>query len=141
MKKRSVKIRLTLWYTALMALMAALVLAFVWGISSSVAVQSDVDYLSQTVRANLRQVSLAEDGSLELGEGFAFLQDGAYTVVYSQSGALLAGQLPQPVTSVSEPFVNGLTRPVETGQGAYYVLDLWLASGWEEGSAGVPNLK
>ena len=133
MKKRSVKIRLTLWYTALMALMAALVLAFVWGISSSVAVQSDVDYLSQTVRANLRQVSLAEDGSLDLGEGFAFLQDGVYTVVYSQSGALLAGQLPQPVTSVSEPFVNGLTRPVETEQGSYYVLDFWLASGWEAG--------
>ena len=133
MKHRSIKVRLTAWYTVLMALMAILVLAFVWGISSSVVVQSDVDYLSQTVRSNLRQVSQTAEGSLELGEGFAFLQDGVYTVVYSQSGALLAGQLPQPFTSVSEPFVNGLTRPVDTPQGQYYVLDFWLASGWESG--------
>ena len=40
MRRRSVKVRLTIWYTALMVLMAALVLAFVAMISSSVASQS-----------------------------------------------------------------------------------------------------
>ena len=113
MRRRSVKVRLTIWYTALMVLMAALVLAFVAMISSSVASQSSRTYLSQVVRGNLDQVSLV-DGSLQLGEEFTFLQDGVYTVVYSQSGALLAGQLPQPFSTVSEPFVNGLTRPVDT---------------------------
>ena len=132
MRRRSVKVRLTIWYTALMVLMAALVLAFVAMISSSVASQSSRTYLSQVVRDNLDQVSLV-DGSLQLGEEFTFLQDGVYTVVYSQSGALLAGQLPQPFSTVSEPFVNGLTRPVDTDQGEYYVLDFWVPSGWESG--------
>ncbi len=132
MRRRSVKVRLTIWYTALMVLMAALVLAFVAMISSSVASQSSRTYLSQVVRGNLDQVSLV-DGSLQLGEEFTFLQDGVYTVVYSQSGALLAGQLPQPFSTVSEPFVNGLTRPVDTDQGEYYVLDFWVPSGWESG--------
>ena len=132
MRRRSVKVRLTIWYTALMVLMAALVLAFVAMISSSVASQSSRTYLSQVVRGNLDQVSLV-DGSLQLGEEFTFLQDGVYTVVYSQSGALLAGQLPQPFSTVSEPFVNGLTRPVDTDQGEYYVLDFWVPSGGESG--------
>ena len=57
MRKRSIKVRITVWYTALMVLMAAMVLAFVVAISSSVTVQTDLTYLSQTVRGNLNQVS------------------------------------------------------------------------------------
>ena len=53
MRKRSIKVRITVWYTALMVLMAAMVLAFVVAISSSVTVQTDLTYLSQTVRGNL----------------------------------------------------------------------------------------
>ena len=106
MRKRSIKVRITVWYTALMVLMAAMVLAFVVAISSSVTVQTDLTYLSQTVRGNLNQVSL-QDGALELGADFSFVQGGVYTVVYSESGALLAGQLPQPILPVSEPFQNG----------------------------------
>ena len=34
---------------------------------------------------------------------------------------------------MSEPFVNGLTRPVDTDQGEYYVMDFWVPSGWESG--------
>lgn len=132
MKERSIKVQLTLWYAALMTLMAAMVLGFVLVISSSVSVQTTQDNLLQTVRGNLTQVSW-ENGSLQIGEEFRFLQNGVYTVVYSQNGALLAGQLPQPFSAVSEPFQNGLIRPVDTGVGEYYVLDFWVPSGWEAG--------
>lgn len=132
MKGRSIKVQLTLWYAALMTLMAAMVLGFVLVISSSVSVQTTQDNLLQAVRGNLTQVSW-ENGSLQVGEEFRFLQNGVYTVVYSQNGALLAGQLPQPFSSVSEPFQNGLIRPVDTGVGEYYVLDFWVPSGWEAG--------
>ena len=44
MRKRSIKVRITVWYTALMVLMAAMVLAFVVAISSSVTVQTDLTY-------------------------------------------------------------------------------------------------
>ena len=132
MKGRSIKVQLTLWYAALMTVMAAMVLGFVLVISSSVSVQTTQDNLLQAVRGNLAQVSW-ENGSLQVGEEFRFLQNGVYTVVYSQNGALLAGQLPQPFSSVSEPFQNGLIRPVDTGVGEYYVLDFWVPSGWEAG--------
>ncbi len=132
MKKASIKLCVTAWYTVLMAAMAAVVLGFLVVISSTVATRTAMEGLAQEVWGNLEQVAL-RDGKLELGESFRFLKNGVYTVVYSQSGTLLAGQLPQPFTQMTVPFENGLTRPVDVGEESYYILDLWVPSGWEEG--------
>ena len=132
MKRLSVKIKITIWYALLMALMAALLLAFLLGISGSVSAQTAMSQLESTVRGNLSQVSLGEGGALQLGEGFQFYQNGVYTQVYSQSGALLAGQTPVSLTG-TEDFQNGLTRPVSVEGQRYYVLDFWVPSGWEGG--------
>lgn len=132
MKRRSVQVRLTLWYTLLMAGMAGLLLVFLLVISGAVSRQTAMDQLETTLRENLSQVSLGADGSLQLGEDFSFYQNGVYTLVYSQSQALLAGQVPVSFTA-SEPFQNGQTRPVDGEGGQYYVLDFWVPQGWESG--------
>ena len=132
MKRRSVQARLTLWYTLLMAGMAGLLLVFLLVISGAVSRQTAMDQLETTLRENLSQVSLGDDGSLQLGEDFSFYQNGVYTLVYSQSQALLAGQVPVSFTA-SEPFQNGQTRPVDGEGGQYYVLDFWVPQGWESG--------
>lgn len=132
MKRRSVQVRLTLWYTLLMAGMAGLLLVFLLVISGAVSRQTAMDQLETTLRENLSQVSLGDDGSLQLGEDFSFYQNGVYTLVYSQSQALLAGQVPVSFTA-SEPFRNGQTRPVDGEGGRYYVLDFWVPQGWESG--------
>ena len=129
MKRLSVNGRMTVWYTALMAVMAVLMLVFLLAISSSVATGTAMDQLSQTLRSNLAQVTRV-DGLLQFGDGFAFSQNGVTTLIYSENGTLLAGQVPVNLTGVDEPFENGLTRPVD-GQGTrYYVLDLRLPLGW-----------
>ena len=137
MKRRSVQVRLTLWYTLLMAGMAGLLLVFLLVISGAVSRQTAMDQLETTLRENLSQVSLGDDGSLQLGEDFSFYQNGVYTLVYSQSQAV-AGALeqsqPVPVSfTASEPFQNGQTRPVDGEGGRYYVLDFWVPQGWESG--------
>ena len=71
MKRLSVKGRMTVWYTALMAVMAVMMLVFLLAISSSVATGTAMDQLSQTLRGNLTQVT-REDGLLQFGDGFAF---------------------------------------------------------------------
>ena len=107
MRKLSVKVKITGWYLLLMTIMAGLLLAFLVAVSGSVSTQTAMDQLEQTVRANLRQVDMA-DGSLQFGENFLFYDNGVYTLIYSQSEALLAGQVPVGFTA-SEPFQNGLT--------------------------------
>ncbi len=131
MKRLNVKVKITIWYLLLMVLMAGLLLGFLLLISGSVSTQTAMDQLSQTVRGNLNQISMV-DGSLQLGEDFHFYSDGVYSLVYSQSEALLAGQVPVSFTA-SEPFQNGLTRPVSVGSTRYYILDFWVPLGWDSG--------
>ena len=131
MKKLSVKVKITIWYLLLMGLMAGLLLAFQMVISGTVTSQTAMDQLSRTVRADLGQVSLV-DGQLQLGEEFHFYENGVYTLVYSKYETLLAGQVPVGFTA-AEPFQNGLTRPVDADGRRYYVMDLWLAQGWDDG--------
>lgn len=131
MKRMNVKIKITIWYLLLMTLMAGLLLGFLLLISGTVSTQTAMRQLSQTVRSNLGQISMT-DGSLQLGEGFHFYSDGVYSLVYSQSEALLAGQVPVSFTA-EEPFQNGLTRPVSVGAARYYVLDFWVPLGWDGG--------
>lgn len=131
MRQLTVKSRLTIWLTLLMALLAGLLLAFTLSISSAVATRSATEQLSQAVRDELPMISLTE-GRLTLADGFLFHRSGVSILIYSSSEALLAGQVPVAFTA-AEAFQNGLTRTVSCGQDRYLVLDLWLASGWEDG--------
>ncbi len=130
MRKISVKVKITIWYLLLMFLMAALLLGFLLTISDSVSAQTSMEQLDQTVRENIGQVTLEEDGSFAIGEDFIFYSNGVYTLVYSQNESLLAGQVPVAFT-VEEPFQNGLTRLVDAGDTQFYVLDLQLTLSWE----------
>lgn len=131
MKNLSVKVRITLWLTWLMGLLAMLLIAFVLAISKVAATETAMSQLSQTVQSNLRQTNMVR-GFLELGDDFSFYQNGVSTLIYSQDKALLAGRIPISFT-VEESFQNGLTRVVSSGNEKYLVLDLWLPMGWENG--------
>ena len=131
MKRMSVKRKLTLWVTAMMAVLFVLLLAFMLAISRQVVYQTAMQTLSDTVQSNLSQVSL-ENGTLQVGDGFVYSHGGVSTLVYSQNETLLAGQVPVGFTAQA-PFQNGLTRIVDAGGQDYLVMDLWMPSGWDNG--------
>ena len=130
MKPRSIKTRITLWITLLVVALFSLMLLFAFSMSSSVVQRTARQQLADAVRANAAMVSFA-DGQFAAGEGFAFSRSGVSCLVYSKAEALLAGQLPVGF-SASVPFENGTLRTVESG-GGWYLLDLWVADGWENG--------
>lgn len=131
MKPRSIKTRITLWITLLVVALFSLMLLFAFSMSSSVVQRTARQQLADAVRANTAMVSFA-DGQFAAGEGFAFSRSGVSCLVYSKAEALLAGQLPVGF-SASVPFENGTLRTVESGGGDWYLLDLWVADGWENG--------
>ena len=131
MKRFSVKLRLTLWITLLMFLLTALVLVCMVAVSRDVVTENAYDQLTSVVQSNISGIS-KENGSLTFAEGFSFTQNGVYTTVYSDAGALLAGQLPLGF-SEGVAFENGISRPVEGENGDFYVLDLHLPFSWEDG--------
>lgn len=131
MKRFSVKLRLTLWITLLMLLLTALVLACMIAVSRDVVTENAYEQLTAVVQGNISGIS-KENGSLTFAEGFSFTQNGVYTTVYSEAGALLAGQLPLGFPE-GVAFENGISRPVEGENGDFYVLDLHLPFSWEDG--------
>ena len=131
MKHLSVKQKLTLWITLLMLLLSTLVLGFMVAVSSSVVTENAYDQLTSAVQNNLSGIS-RENGSLKFSEGFSFTNNGVYTVIYSDSGALLAGQLPLAFPE-GTALENGAIRPVQGVDDSYYALDLWLPFGWQDG--------
>ena len=131
MKNISIKVKITMWYLLLMAIMVIMALGFIFAVSSSVVTQTAMNRISSTVRGNLSQIDFI-DGKLSLSEDFHFYQNGIYTLVYSKNEALLAGQIPVTFTE-NEGFENGLTRIVSTEDDEYYVMDLWRPFDWENG--------
>lgn len=132
MKPSSIKTRITLWITLLVVALFSLMLLFAWAVSSSVVQRTARQQLADTVRANAAFVSLGDDGKLATAQGFAFSRGGVTSLVYSKTEALLAGQLPVGF-SASVPFENGALRTVEVAGADWYLLDLWIAHGWEDG--------
>lgn len=131
MKRFSVKLRLTLWITLLMLLLTTLVLTCMIAVSRDVVTENAYEQLAAVVQGNISGIS-KENGSLTFAEGFSFTQNGVYTTVYSNAGALLAGQLPLGFPE-GVAFENGISRPVEGENGDFYVLDLHLPFSWEDG--------
>lgn len=132
MRNISVKIKITVWLTLLMSLLAVLMLGFTLSVSSRVTFQTCMSQLSHTVQNNMKQITF-ENGRLKLTDGFQFYRYGVSTLVYSQTHSLIAGQVPVSFPA-GEPFQNGLTRTVSAGEDEYLVLDLYYLNSWEEGA-------
>ena len=131
MKSLSVKLKLSIWLTLLMILLASLLLTFLLFISNSVLRQTAMSQLTDSVRSGLGLVSM-ENGKLVLDDRFSFYHNGVSLLIYSKNEALLAGQLPVTFT-IEEPFQNGVIRTVDTGRDQYLILDLWVPFSWEDG--------
>ena len=131
MKFLSVKLKLTLWITSLMFFLVSVVLLSMISITSNVVRENTLDLLSSTIRQNLVSVSM-QNGKLIFDENFNFTYNGVYTLIYSDSNALLAGQPPINLPENIE-FENGITKEVQSIDGEYYILDFWLYFGWEDG--------
>ena len=132
MKKRmSIKLRLTLWFTLFMTLIAALCLGLMIVIGSRVAENEASERLDRIVRSDLGGISY-EDGRLSLDSGFSFYKEGVYTIIYNAGKAMLGGETP-PGFSVTEELQNGVTRTVEGEGETFLIFDLFMPSGWEDG--------
>lgn len=127
----SVKLKLTLWFTAFMAVLAAVCLAMILVISGTVTRNEARQLLTLTVRANIPEVSL-ENGHLSLSPEFQFYSGDVYMMIYNKNMALLTGQTP-PEFPVNTPPENGIFRAVSDGGDGFYIMDFWIPSGWDDG--------
>ncbi|PFX74239.1 histidine kinase dimerization/phospho-acceptor domain-containing protein, partial [Bacillus toyonensis] len=93
MKKLSIKMKVTLWYTGLVVIIMALVLAFILTSSDKVVLFNMKNQLKSTVKDSIEDIKY-KHGQLKIDDEFETLEDGVNILIYSKQGELLAGHNP-----------------------------------------------
>jgi signal transduction histidine kinase len=130
MKKLSIKLRVTLWYSLLMLLLAGLVLGFMGVVSEHLAENSAKNDLTRVVEENMQEVEY-EDGEIEIDDDFAFFKNGVSSIVYSSRGQLVDGHLPKGFRT-DEPLQDNNLHMVSSGGQTFYCYDRQIISQEEE---------
>lgn len=85
--------RVTLWYTGLVVIIMALVLAFILTSSDKVVLFNMKNQLKNTVKDSIEDIKY-KHGQLEIDDEFETLEDGVNILIYSKQGELLVGHNP-----------------------------------------------
>lgn len=93
MKRLSIKMRVTLWYTGLIVIIMALVLAFILTSSDKILLFNMKDQLKSTVKESMEDIEY-KHGQLKIDDDFETLEDGVNISIYSKQGELLVGHSP-----------------------------------------------
>jgi signal transduction histidine kinase len=112
-----IRTKVTLWYTALLAVLLAAVLAFLLRVGGKLALSGSESVLRSVTEEMAGEVEL-ENGAVETDDDFRSTSRGVFIAVFYQS-KLAAGQVPEDLGRLPD-FAAGTLRTA----GAYLVYDL-----------------
>ena len=123
MKKMSLKSRLVLLHTGLMAFVVCVVLALLFSMSSHEILANAENMLEKRVADTVEDIEY-ENGRLDFDSDLMTLEHGVYLSVYDKdSFDLLYGRIPYGF-AYDLPFENGNLRKITAGEVDYYVFDI-----------------
>lgn len=122
----SAKLRLTLWFTLMVIIMAAMVLVFVLIINANAITDDPAGRLVKVVLRNADDVEF-DHGRFDWSDVEVYSR-GVYSVFYSEDGAVLTGALPEGV-DVSLPLRENTVRSLENNGEQYFLYDEYVDMG------------
>lgn len=131
MSRLSIKLRITLFYTAAMVLLLALTLAFLFLVAGYQMTGSSQRLLESSVKQAGNQVEF-EDDYLQIDPEIDLYPDGVTLVLYGPEGTPLLGTPPAQFPA-DTPLVSDQFQEAYSGETRWQVYDLYIAYG----SAGV----
>lgn len=151
MKRLTIRTKITLWFSAVLVLIAALAILAVMMISNSVIQKGVRDSLIEMVEENVDEVEFYRNlrypdwqdgddlyleyqgGYLEIDDDFLNRMNGIYTALYDQDGNLLYGENPVAREVKEYPFTDAVLQTVRVNGIRYYLYDRALSGkGLEE---------
>lgn len=94
MKQMTIKKKVTLWYTGIIALILGMVIAFMFYFVDKVGISATEEEVSAAVTGFSANFQF-QDGTYYLSEDTKFYQDGVMFCVYDDNGKLLYGTMPE----------------------------------------------
>lgn len=141
MKKLTIRTKITLWFSAVLVLIAVLAVLTVMMISNSVIQKGVRDNLIEMVEENVDEVEFYrnlrdsdwdddddlyleyQDGYLEIDDDFLNRMNGIYTSLYDGEGNLLYGENPVDREVKDYSFTDAVLQTVRVKGTRYYIYD------------------
>ncbi len=120
MKNISAKIRLTLFTTFLMLLMASVLIGLMFSLSDNIISANSIAQLTEIVEDNSDELEF-DDGKLDIDDVDLF-KKGVYTLLYTNDGEHIAGDFPE-VGITTQPFVDKQITEFTVDGTLYYIYD------------------
>lgn len=120
----SAKLRLTLWFTLMVFILAAMVLVFVLVINSAAITDDPAERLVKTVLRNADDVEF-DNGRFDWEELEPYRR-GVYCSFYNTAGELLLAAEDPGMTALSLPFEKDIIRTVNIGGQDYFCYDSYV---------------
>ena len=124
MKKLSLKVKLTLLYTACMVFVIGVIFSILFSISNKEVLASTQMKLKHRVQESLKDIEWKDEG-LGVDSDFYQVEDNVYMAMYDEHANLLYGKLPSGFTLQIE-FSNDEVQRIKEGPKEWYVYDLQL---------------
>ena len=121
MRKLTIKLKITLWFTAFMILLCAVVFAFIAVVSSQTAVRDVRMSLTDLVDRNIKEIDY-KGGRLEIDDKFISFRNGVYCILFYEDGTKISGNAPYDALE-EEPFKDKGVRSVKISGEKYLVYD------------------
>ena len=121
MRKLTIKLKITLWFTAFMIMLCAAVFVFIAFVSDSTATRDVRNNLTSLVDRNTREIDY-DDGRLDIEDDFIAFQNGISCILFYEDGTKISGNAPYDALE-EEPFEDGRIRPVKIDDDTYLVYD------------------
>ncbi len=144
MKNLSIRVKITAWFSGIMAFIVAVTFGIIFWVSNSVTQKSIQDNLIEIVELNVDEIEFYEeknyrkelhgdqyieysDGYLEIDDDFMDQVNGIYSSLYQETGKLLYGENPSVRAGMEIPFSDGIVKKVTCNRTVYYVYDRLLS--------------
>lgn len=121
MKRLSIHLKVTLWFTLLMVLLVSVVLAFLFYTGAQSALEETKSQMMDMVAAGWREID-ADDREIEIDDDLEYFKDGIYLSVYDAGGVPLYGSVPRDFDN-SAVFAPDQLRTIPSMQKSWYVYD------------------
>jgi len=120
MKPLSAKLKLTVWNSLLMILMASIVMGLILSFSENIIATSSKAVLTRVIDDNADELEF-DGGVLDIDD-VDFFKKSVYTLLYSQNGERIAGNIPEEFTN-EPPLKDKVVAHITINETVYYVYD------------------
>jgi len=127
MRKLTIKLKITLWFTVFMILLCALVFAFIAIVSNQTAVRDVRIALTDLVDRNMKAIDY-DGGLLEIDDDFISFENGVYCLLFYEDGTKISGNAAYDANApydalAEEPFKDEGIRSVSASGETYLIYD------------------